>query len=316
MMKSLLLALAAGSTILTTPAFSEPGKGPTAAGIARAAQAGIPKLLACLRTQRVPLIGAHRGGPIPEFPENALATFERTAGLVPVFLEIDVQQTFDDQLLLNHDPVLERNMVGNGTIRDMRWAQIASLKLRDQTGQPTGYSPPPLAEALKWANGRALLLLDVKPATDPELLVEAVRAAGAETRVMYLAYTIKQAQKLRMLVPEAVVAVPVFDRLGFDAAKAAGLMNEKLLAMVRPDRVDDSLIPEIEALGGTVLAGSYGGPQSPDATYRTPTDAGAYQALANKGPRLIVSNRPFEAASAMLAQPAYTAKLARCGIAE
>ncbi|UYY57108.1 glycerophosphodiester phosphodiesterase family protein [Sphingomonas sp. S2-65] len=313
-MKSLFLALAAGSTILSGPALSGPAKAPTAAGIARAAQAGIPKLLACLRNERVPLIGAHRGGPIPEFPENALATFERTAGLIPVFLEIDVQQSFDDQLFLNHDPVLERNMVGYGTIRDMRWAQIAPLKLRDQTGQPTGYTAPLLADALKWADGRALLLLDVKPATDPELLVQAVRAAGAEGRVMYLAYTIKQALGLRKLLPDAVVALPVFDRAGLEAAKTAGLVGDKLLAMVRPDRADAGMIPELEALGATALAGSYGGPQSPDAVYRTSADAGAYQALAAKGPRLIASNRPFEAISAMLKQPGYAAKLARCGV--
>ena len=40
----------------------------------------------------------------------------------------------------------------------------------------------------------------------------------------------------------------------------------------------------------------------------------AYQALAKSGPRLIVSNRPLAAASAMLADPAYARKLEVCGV--
>ncbi len=231
-----------------------------------------------------------------------------------MFLEIDVQQTFDEQLFLNHDSVLQRNTVGYGTIGDMRWAQIAPLKLRDQTGQPTEYTPPLLLDALKWADGRALLLLDVKPGTDQALLVKLVREASAEGRVMFLSYTIKQALALRALLPDAVVALPVFDRVGLEAAKTAGLVNNRLLAMTRPDRVDERFVPELEAAGATVLSGSYGGKESPDGGYRSLADARLYQALAEKGARLIASNRPFEAAAAMMAQPDYAAKLARCNI--
>ncbi len=289
---------------------------PTASSIARAAEQGLPELLACLREEEIPLIGAHRGGPIPEFPENALATLERTTDMLPVFLEIDVQQTFDDVLFLNHDPVLRRNMVGYGTIREMRWSQISSLKLRDQSGQPTVYTAPLLSDVLAWSEGRALLLLDVKPATETALLVDTVRAAGAESRVMYLSYTIKQAKALRALLPGVVIALPVFDRDALEAAEEAGLVDDKLLAMVRPAAAGANLIPDLESLGATVLSASYGGVQSPDAQYRTHKDAHAYHELASMGPRLIASNRPFEAAASMLALPGYTAGLANCGITE
>lgn len=318
-MKTVRLPLAAGVALLfaaTSHAATPPPKSPlpTAAGIARAAKGRLPALLACLREQKVPLIGAHRGGPIPEYPENALSTFQRTTAMIPVFLEIDIQQTFDDKLFLNHDPVLERNTTGFGAIGDRMWADVAKLKLRDQTGQPGDQSPILLADALKWADGHALLLLDTKPATDPEMIIAAVRDAGAEDRVMYLAYTLKQFQKMRAAAPDAVIALPLFSRAALDAAKAAGVLDGKLLAMARPGQVDDAFIADVEKLGATVMSGSYGGSTMPDAVYRSIADAGSYQALAAKGPRLIVSNRPFEAAAAMLAQPNYSAKLARCEI--
>lgn len=310
-MKSMIIpALAAAISVFSNAAVATP----TASAIANAADGGIPALLACLRAEEIPLIGAHRGGPIPEFPENALATLERTTEMAPVFLEVDVQQTFDDQLFLNHDPVLARNTVGHGTIREMRWSRIESLRLRDQTGQPTAYTAPKLSEVLAWAEGNALLLLDVKPTTETDLLVQAVRDAGAEARTMYLTYTIKQALSLRALLPEAVIALPMFDRESLVAAQQAGLVDERLLAMVRPRAVDERFIPELEALGATVLSASYGGAQSPDALYRTAQDAAVYHELANQGPRLIVANRPFEAAASMLALPGYVEKLARCGI--
>lgn len=131
---------------------------------------------------------------------------------------------------------------------------------------------------------------------------------------MYLTYTIKQALSLRALLPDAVIALPMFDRESLAAAQQAGLVDERLLAMVRPRAVDERFIPELEALGVTVLSASYGGAQSPDALYRTAQDAAVYHELPNQGPRLIVANRPFEAAASMLALPGYAEKLARCGI--
>ncbi|MFN3573830.1 MAG: glycerophosphodiester phosphodiesterase family protein [Phenylobacterium sp.] len=302
-----LLALAGGGQ-------AAPAKAPTAAAILKAADGRIPDLLACLREQKVALVGAHRGGPFAEHPENALVTFDYTTSLAPVFIETDVQQTFDGVLFMNHDAVLDRNTTGHGVIAEQRWAQVSPLKQRDPTGQPTASSPPTLADALKWADGRVLLLLDVKPQTDADLLMAEVEKAGAKGRVMFLAYTVRQAQAMRAANPEAVLAIPVFDRKMLEEARAAGLIGPRTVAMVRPAAVDAAFIPELEALGATVMSGTYGGPQTPDAVYRTPADAGAYQALAAAGPRLIVSNRPLAAAEAMLADPTYARRLAACGV--
>jgi len=293
---------------------ASPAKTPTAAGILKAAEGRLPQLLACLRDQKVALVGAHRGGPLAEHPENALVTMDYTTSLAPVFIETDVQQTFDEVLFMNHDAVLDRNTTGHGVIAEQRWTQISTLKQRDPTGQPTASSPPRLADLLKWADGRVLLLLDVKPQTDADLLMAEVSKAGADGRVMFLAYTVRQAKAMKALRPNAVLAIPMFDRDMLQEAKAAGLIGPSTIAMVRPANVDARFIPELEALGMTVMSGTYGGPQTPDAVYRTPGDAGAYQALAASGPRLIVSNRPLAAAEAMLADPTYAQRLAVCGV--
>jgi glycerophosphoryl diester phosphodiesterase len=300
---------------LASSASAAPQSVPTSAGILKAAEGRLPELLACLREQKVALVGAHRGGALAEHPENAAATFDYTTSLAPVFIETDVQQTFDGVLFMNHDGVLDRNTTGHGVIAEQPWARISQLKQRDPTGQPTAHSPLTLAEMLAFAKDRVLLLLDVKPQTNAELLMAEVEKAGAGGRVMFLAYTIPQAQAFRRLKPDAVVALPVFDRAQLDKVKAAGLADGKLLAMVRPGAVDANFIPDLEALGVTVMSGTYASAQSPDALYRTVADAKAYQTLAQQGPRLIVSNRPLAAAEAMLADPTYARRLQACGIA-
>jgi glycerophosphoryl diester phosphodiesterase len=319
-MKTKLIAgvLLAGlcSAAVAAPKAAPPQPaGPTAAQIVKAADGRIPELLACLREQKTALVGAHRGGPLAEHPENATKTFDYTTSLAPVFIETDVQQTFDGVLFMNHDGVLDRNTTGHGVIAEQSWSQIQKLVQRDPTGQPTALHPQTLAEVLAFAKDRVLLLLDVKPQTDPVRLMAEVDKAGAAGRVMFLAYTIPQAQAFRKLKPDAVVALPVFDRDMLEKAKAAGLVDGKLLAMVRPSAATVGLMAELETLGATVMSGTYAGPETPDAVYRTPADSSVYQALAASGPRLIVSNRPLAAAAAMQADPSYARKLATCGVA-
>lgn len=98
-------ALAIAATSTTTAMAT-----PTSAGISKAASGRLPAFLACLQKQKTAIVVAHRGGPLAEHPENAIVTFDYTTSLAPVFLEVDVQQTVDDVLFLEHDGVLERGV--------------------------------------------------------------------------------------------------------------------------------------------------------------------------------------------------------------
>src|SRR5690606_439604 len=39
---------------------------------------------------RIPLVSAHRGGPAPGYPENAIETFQRVADKMPAIIECDI----------------------------------------------------------------------------------------------------------------------------------------------------------------------------------------------------------------------------------
>ena len=306
----LITALLTGSAALS-PAGAQIAS-PTAADIVRGAEGRIPAFLACLRDRKVALVGAHRGGPLPEYPENAIVTMERTTALVPVFIETDVQESADGVLFMNHDDVLGRNTAGTGNIADHSWAQIAALQLRDPTGQPTDYKAPLFYDLLVWAKERALIFIDMKPKTNVDRVLEQVDRAGAEGRVMYLAYTIPQAQALLQRRPNAVFALPIFNQAHFDAARVAGLLTPNLMAMVPLAKADPKLGEAIHATGATIMSGTYAGKDTPDSLFRTPADAKAYLSFVQRGAQLIVSNRPVEAAYSVFGDKAYRTKFQSC----
>ncbi|MAK62785.1 MAG: hypothetical protein CMK09_17590 [Ponticaulis sp.] len=287
---------------------------PSSAGLLTAAQGDLPGFFGCLRDHKIAIIGAHRGGPLAEHPENALRTFEFTTSLAPVFLEADVQQTADGVLFMNHDNHLDRNTTGEGLVSETDWKEIADLKQRDPTMQPVDVTPPLLSDVLDWADGKALLMLDTKPSTVPAKVLKVVDDAKARDRVFYLAYTIDQALGYRAIDPDAILAMPIFDDSYFDAAEAAGLLNDKLVAMVRVANVAPDFVEKVAATGATIMSGTYGRPQAPDAVYRTLKDAGAYDEMVGLGAQLLVSNRPRSAAEALLSHADYASKLKVCGV--
>lgn len=296
------------------PARAAPSSETSSTALLQAAEGRLPAFLHCLREQEIAIVGAHRGGPRAEFPENAIATMARVTTLAPVFIETDVQESRDGVLFMNHDDILDRNTTGAGRVADHDWAEISRLKQRDPTAQPTAYAPPRLSQVLQWSRGRALLLLDVKPSTEVEKVIAEVEAEGAEGRVMYLAYTADQAHRTLARAPDAVVAVPMLNRDYFDRMREAGLVGPHILGMVNVNRSDPQLVSDIAATGTIVLSGSYAGADTPDAVYESLADAPAYHAMIGRGAQMIASNRPVHAGAAMSAYPDYARRLGICAV--
>jgi glycerophosphoryl diester phosphodiesterase len=62
-----------------------------------------------------PLFFAHRGGSLLA-PENTLAAFDLGASLGADALELDIQTTAEGELVVTHDPVVDRTTDGNGPV--------------------------------------------------------------------------------------------------------------------------------------------------------------------------------------------------------
>ena len=80
-----------------------------------------------------PMISAHRGGPVPDYPENCIPTFQRAVDLGAKIIECDVRSSSDGFLILMHDKTLERTTSGHGMVSEKPLRDLLTLSLLDES---------------------------------------------------------------------------------------------------------------------------------------------------------------------------------------
>lgn len=231
-------ALAMYAGFVALGACASAGTGPEPAELAA--------LLDCARTGGVTLLSAHRAGPRAGRPENSLAAIEASVADGALFLEVDVAQTADGELVLMHDRTLDRTTTGSGPIAEQTFSALQVLRLVDADGRVHDAPPPSLAQAFASARDRAFLQLDVKGVA-PERLVAAIRDADAAARVLVITYSVEDALELHALAPELVLSVGIDSMAEFEALGRAGLASDRIvvwLGIGNGDRVLDAALAE------------------------------------------------------------------------
>ena len=124
------------------------------------------------------LLAAHRGGALL-WPENSLLAFRNAVALGADFIEFDVHLSKDGELMVIHDPTLDRTTSGSGPVKDRTAAELKALRLKDKTGAVTEEILPTLDEVVAVAaQAKRRMLLEIK--------VDASRARypGIEEKVL------------------------------------------------------------------------------------------------------------------------------------
>jgi glycerophosphoryl diester phosphodiesterase len=153
-------------------------------------------------------VAAHRGGALL-WPENSLLAFRNALALGTDLLELDVHLTADGELVVIHDPTLERTSTGTGAVGGARLADLAGTRLRARDGAVTDEPVPTLAQVLDLLRpGRAELLLEIKvdPARRPyagieEKTLALVSARGLRERTVVMAFESDTLRRVRALDP-------------------------------------------------------------------------------------------------------------------
>ena len=130
-------------------------------------------------------ITAHRGASA-NYPENTMSAFYGAAELGADWIELDVQQSGDGQLVVAHDGNLKRVTGVDANVWDMTYEQIAALDAGVRFGaEHAGERIPLLAEVLAFAGENGVKLnIELKPTGHERDLeravVDAIRAAEME----------------------------------------------------------------------------------------------------------------------------------------
>jgi glycerophosphoryl diester phosphodiesterase len=168
------------------------------------------------------LLTTHRGGARRGFPENAIETFENTLRHVWSALEVDPRYTKDRQVVLFHDPTLERTSTGKGRVLDHTYDELRALRLKDPSGGVTPFGIPTLDEALAWAKRKTVLFLDFK---DVDVLdrARAIQRQDARAWAVVMAYTFEDAKRLYDFDPAIMMQVFLPDWSAVERFAATGI---------------------------------------------------------------------------------------------
>ena len=242
---------------------------------------------AAAQTGDRPQVAAHRGGALL-WPENSLLAFRKALDLGAHFLEFDVHLTKDGQLVVIHDPTLERTTTGRGPVREHTLDELRLVRLKDGAGAVTTEAMPTLDEVLELAaHAKRRVLLEIKvddrrqryPGIEEKVLAALDRRTMAPFAVVmaFEAATWRRVLELRPGMLTAALYSPraVENRNGGMAAvvaeaKAAGVAYLGLhQALVTPDAVglaraaglkvgawtvnDDPAIRKVVAAGADVV---------------------------------------------------------------
>lgn len=255
----------------------------------------------CLRAEGAALVSAHRGGPYPGYPENALQTMAALMQDVPAIMEIDLAGSADGVLYLMHDETLERATTGEGAVDALEWATIKKLRLEDGDGKETAFAPTRFDDALRWAEGRTVLQIDFKRSASYEDAAAEIKRQDAEDRVILIAYSLASAEKLHRLLPDAMISLSLASQSELNGAVAAGIPAERLFAFTGTGAPDPRLYSVLDGQDVEVIFATLGGAGSIDAEIARAGEETRYAELAGLGVDIIATDRPREAYAALAA---------------
>jgi glycerophosphoryl diester phosphodiesterase len=245
----------------------------------------------------IPFISGHRGGLNKGFPENSIEAFENTLRHTPATFEIDPRLTKDGAIVLMHDATLERTTTGKGKVSDYTLAELKKLHLKDVEGTVTPYRIPTLEEAIRWAKGKTVLILDWKDVPF-ERTAKVIKDMHAESHVMVTVHTAKAAKYYHDGNKEIVFEAFVHTLEAMREYEAAGIPWTHVMAYVGPNDKPElkQLYEELNKRGVMCMI-------STAPTYdKLPTPqerAAAYKAIIEHGASLIEADRSIEAAEAI-----------------
>jgi glycerophosphoryl diester phosphodiesterase len=182
----------------------------------------------------IPLVSGHRGGPMKDFPENCIETMQNTLTYAPATFEIDPHITKDSMIVLMHDATLDRTTTGKGKVCDYTLKELKQLYLKDIDGKVTPYRIPTLDEAILWAKGKTVLILDYKD-VPMAMTARKIRQYNAASWVMLTVHNAAEAKFYYDNNHDAMLEAFVKTPQAMAEYEAAGIPWSHVMAYVGPD---------------------------------------------------------------------------------
>lgn len=180
-------------------------------------------------TQR--FVVAHRGSS-GTAPENTMASFRNAIADGARMIELDVQLTASNDVIVFHDDVLGRTTNGQGQVRTQSLADLQKLDAGSWfSEQYINERIPTLAEALDFLRDKSFVNIEIKPPKESdfrlrlEKVMATVFAAKMETHTLFSSFHHRTLRELKERYPQlhtAAINVPGDKRMPSELSRETG----------------------------------------------------------------------------------------------
>jgi glycerophosphoryl diester phosphodiesterase len=163
-----------------------------------------------------PVVFAHRGAS-RHAPENTLAAFELAIHLGAPAIELDVKLTGDREVVVLHDPTLDRTTDGKGPLSAHTLAAVKQLDAGSYfSSQFRSEKVPTLREVFDAVGDRVLINVELTNYDTPgddlvDRVAGLVRGHRMENRVLFSSFHPMNLIRARRLIPEVPLALLVLE---------------------------------------------------------------------------------------------------------
>ncbi|HEX2980113.1 MAG TPA: glycerophosphodiester phosphodiesterase family protein [Anaerolineaceae bacterium] len=179
-----------------------------------------------------PLVFAHRGASA-HAPENTLSAFKLALAQGAPAMELDAKVTKDGQVIVMHDPSVDRTTNGHGLVKDLTLAELRELDAGSSFSPAyRGECVPTLEEVFAELGKKFFINVELTNYTTPNdglvgKVVELVRRMDLAGYVMFSSFNPTNLARARQLLPGVPLGYLTLD-------KQAGSLLTSVLRLFTP----------------------------------------------------------------------------------
>ena len=159
-----------------------------------------------------PIVFGHRGA-CAHAPENTVTSFRLAVEQGADFIELDAKLSKDHQVMVIHDPTVDRTTNGKGKVNELSLAELQKLDAGSHFNNKFAGEKIPLLDEVFKAVGKEIFvnveLTNYSSSNDDliPLVADVVKANQMEERVLFSSFLPKNLAKIHELVPQAPTAI-------------------------------------------------------------------------------------------------------------
>lgn len=198
-------------------------------------------------------ISAHRGFS-SKAPENTLPAFAEAIDAMADFVELDVQQTKDGELIILHDSNLKRTTGVNKFIWNLTFDEVRSMDAGVWFSEEyAGTQIPTLEEAIQLCKGKALMNIEIKTNSHfkdlEEKVIELIQQYDLQNQCVVQSTDIRALTKVKELDPSIRTGIILMGAYGdFEASSVIDFFS------IRSQFVNRNMVKSAHTNGKAVYA--------------------------------------------------------------